>query len=391
LIVLIGTNSENGMRFTQENKMDRKIGLYIHIPFCIKKCKYCDFISFCDKNKYFDEYIDQLLIEAKEYKGMNVDTVFIGGGTPTVFNEKQIERLILGIREIFLISDDAEFSVESNPGTLSLEKLLALKRCGINRLSIGVQSFNDTELKAIGRIHNCNDAYKAVEDAKRVGFENINIDLMLNLPQQTINSLEKNLKTATVLDVSHISCYSLILEENTPLYNEYQNGVYTQATDDYDRELYHFTTQYLKEHGYNRYEISNFCKPLKECKHNIKYWSCKEYVGLGVAAHSYLDGIRYFNTSDFGEYINGEFHKPDREILSDTDKICEYMIMKLRMSEGINENEFFSLFGVRIEDIYKSELDKFQKLGLLIKKNSNYFLTDYGIDISNSVLCEFIR
>lgn len=375
----------------EENKMNKKCGLYIHIPFCKKKCKYCDFISFCDKNDYFDEYIDKLLAEAKEYQAKAVDTVFIGGGTPTVLNEEQLSRLILGLSKIFLLTTDKEFSVEANPGTLNDRKLSVLKECGVNRLSIGVQSFKDSELCDIGRIHSSRDAYDAVMMAKKAGFENINIDLMLNLPNQTKESLEMSLKTAVRLGVSHISCYSLILEENTPLYNEYKCGKFMQASDDYDRELYKFTTQYLKENGYNRYEISNYAKPSKECRHNIKYWSCEEYIGLGVAAHSYLDGVRFFNTSDFSEYLDGNFHNPDKEILTHTDKVCEYMIMKLRMSEGINEAEFFNLFGAKIDDIYKNELEKFLRLGLIKKQNGNYSLTDYGIDISNSVLCEFIR
>ena len=281
-------------------------GLYIHIPFCVKKCAYCDFVSYCNREADFDQYIKSVLAEAEEYKGEKIDTVFIGGGTPTILNHKQITSLAKGIGKIFDIKPNAEYTIEANPKTLSKEKLKALYECGINRISVGVQSFCDSELVAIGRIHNANEAYKTIEEIKKFGFDNFNIDLMLNLPNQTMGSLEKTLKTTIESEPSHVSCYSLILEENTPLWADYQKGKYTEPDDEFDRELYHFAVDYLKQYGYGQYEISNFAKKGMECAHNIKYWSCDEYIGLGVAAHSYYKGVRYYNTTSLAQYMKGE-------------------------------------------------------------------------------------
>ena len=365
-------------------------GLYIHIPFCIKKCKYCDFISFCDKDEYFDLYIDSLKKEAHHYKGEKIDTVFVGGGTPTVLKTHQLERLFGVIYDTFEILPDAEITIEANPKTLSKEKLLFLKKAGVNRISIGVQSFCDKELSLIGRVHNANEAYDTVREVIKSGFDNFNLDLMLNLPQQRKESLLDTLKTAVSLNPAHISCYSLILEEGTPLFDEYKSGEFTEPDDDYDRELYHIAVDFLKEHGYFRYEISNFSKKGRECRHNIKYWSCKDYIGLGVSAHSYVDGVRYRNTKDLKKYLSGEFHADDRVALSRDDKMAEYMIMKLRMDNGVSEEEFYSLFGKKITDIYKTSIDKFISGGFMEYKNGCYSLTDKGIDVSNSVLCEFV-
>lgn len=365
-------------------------GLYIHIPFCIRKCKYCDFISYCGKELYFDRYIDSLLTEAKEFEGSVIDTVFMGGGTPTILSCRQLKRLTDGIGSVFDIQKNAEYSIEANPKTLSKEKLEALKDGGINRISIGVQSFNDSELSAIGRIHNAESVYNTIRTVKESGFDNFNLDLMLNLPNQTMNSLKHTLETAVHSEPSHLSCYSLILEENTPLEKEYRSGKYKESDDEFDRELYHFTVDYLKKNGYDRYEISNFAKAGKECRHNIKYWNCDEYIGLGVAAHSYIDGVRSYNVQELEEYLKGNYHSEDKAVLNNDDKISEYMIMKLRMSEGINEEEFFRRFKISIKDRYSKQLDRFMKLGLIKYENGYYFLTDYGIDVSNSVLCEFV-
>ena len=365
-------------------------GLYIHIPFCIRKCSYCDFVSYCGKEEYFDSYIDSLLREASEYEGTKINTVFIGGGTPTIFGTEQIERLAEGICRIFDISPSAEYSIEANPKTLTEEKLYGMQKCGINRISIGVQSFCDEELKACGRIHNAAEAYKTVELVKKCGFDNFNLDLMLNLPNQTMESLSLTLETAVSLNPAHMSCYSLILEENTPLYEAYGNGKYEEPDEELDRELYHFTVDYLKKYGYNRYEISNFAKEGRECVHNIKYWSCDEYIGIGAAAHSYLNGVRYYNTAKLSEYIKGDYHTDDKIVLSKKDMISEYMIMKLRMCEGINGAVFRKKFGCGVEEIYSQQLTKFVNNGLIKHQNGFYFLSDYGIDVSNSVLCEFV-
>ena len=370
--------------------MDNYKGLYVHIPFCIRKCKYCDFVSFTDKADFFDAYIEKLLDEANEYKNTKLDTVFIGGGTPSVLSARQLKKLLDGINSIFCLSENCEFTIEANPKTLYEEKLTVLKESNINRLIIGIQSFNDEELKAIGRIHDAKTAYNTVELVKSFGFDNFNLDIMLNLPNQTEKSLKHTLLKAISLNPSHISCYSLILEENTPLFDEYKNGIYTETSDEYDRKLYHMVKEFLKNNGYEQYEISNFAKKGHYSKHNLKYWNCDEYIGLGVAAHSYLDGIRFYNTSRFDEYLNGFFHSEEKTILSEEDKISEYIIMRLRLLDGIFEKEFYKRFKKDFYSLYKNTIDKFIKADLMIKENNAYKLTERGMDISNSIMCEFV-
>ena len=365
-------------------------GLYIHIPFCVKKCKYCDFVSFTNKDDFFDAYIDKLIDEANEYSGEKIDTVFIGGGTPSVLSAKQLKKLITSITSIFKLTDSCEFTIEINPKTLDEDKLKVLKDCGVKRLSVGIQSFCDEELKAIGRIHDAKTAYNTVKLIKNYGFDNFNIDIMLGLPNQTKNSLEHTLKTAVSLNPTHISCYSLILEENTPLFLEYEKGIYPYISDEDDRELYSFTKTFLKNNSYEQYEISNFSKKGHESKHNLKYWNCDEYIGLGVAAHSYIDGTRFYNTSCFTEYLNGKSHCEEKTILSTEDKISEYIIMRLRLLDGIFEEEFYKRFNKDFYLLYKNQIDNFIKSGFIKYENKAYKLTDKGIDVSNSIMCEFV-
>lgn len=361
-------------------------GLYIHIPFCIKKCNYCDFVSFTEKDALFDEYIDALLLEAKEYETLSFDTVFIGGGTPTVLSPKQLERLLSGIRSTLKISDNAEFSIEANPKTLTEEKLITLYKNGVNRISIGVQSFIDSELSFLGRIHSSRDAISTIELAKKY-FDNFNLDLMFALPNQTKEDVLFSLKTAVSLSPAHISCYSLILEEGTPLFCEFEKGNLTLQDEDTDRNNFEAICNFLKENGYSRYEVSNFALDGFECRHNLKYWDCDEYIGLGLAAHSYFDGKRFYNTSDFKTYIEGNFH--DEFItLSEKDKMSEFMIMGLRKTNGIKISEFEKRFFKNPCNIYNME--KFQKLGLIINDGEKIRLTERGMDVSNSVLCEFV-
>lgn len=364
-------------------------GLYIHIPFCVQKCKYCDFVSFPDSESYHDKYIEALICEAENYSGSEFDSVFIGGGTPTVLGEHLLERLLAAINEKFRLSADCEFSVEANPKTLTAEKLGILQNGGVNRLSIGVQSFNDDELRRLGRIHSAKDAYNTVYMAKEYGFDNINIDLMSALPEQTGEKLMYSLKTAVELEPAHISCYSLILEDGTPFAAEYDSGKLIVPDEDTDRMMYRDTCEYLKRCGYNRYEISNFAKPEYECRHNIKYWSCDEYIGLGIAAHSYSDKTRFYNTCDLRDYINGNY-RGGENALSEKDMIEEFMIMGLRMTCGVSEREFFARFAKHMRDVYGAVTDKHIKGGFIRCADGRYFLTEKGIDVSNSVLCDFI-
>lgn len=362
-------------------------GLYIHIPFCLKKCSYCDFVSFSNKESYHEAYIDKLIQELLKYKNYNVDTIFIGGGTPTILAPELIERLLFTVRKHFPYSQ--EFSIEANPKTLDEQKLSILKKNGVNRLSIGIQSFNDNELKMLGRVHTALEGEQTILLAREY-IPNFNMDIMTALPLQTMNTLMNTLNKAISLNPTHISCYSLIIEENTPFYDLCRDGKMNLPTDEQDREMYHNICAYLKENGYNQYEISNFAKTGYECRHNIKYWKCEEYIGVGIAAHSYLDGKRFYNVSSMEKYLNGIYSENEPDILTREDKIGEFMIMGLRMNEGISEDEFKIRFGEKIEDLYSKQLNKFIRLGLINYNNKRYMLTERGFDLSNSILCEFL-
>ncbi len=364
------------------------IGLYIHIPFCIKKCKYCDFTSYVGCEDKFDAYLNAIFNEMKEYSGESANTVFIGGGTPSILSPKQITELMNNIHKNFNLSPDCEISMEANPGTLNTDKMHAMYDGGINRVSVGVQSFNDTELELVGRIHNAKTAYNNIWQLSEMGFNNINLDVMSALPFQNIKNLSNTLKKAIELPITHISAYSLILEDGTPLKAEYENGKFTLPTDDEDRKMYAYTVGFLKENGFMRYEISNFAKEGYECRHNKKYWSCDEYIGIGASAHSYIGNKRFSNTNNLQEYINGA--KRDITELTKNDKISEFMMMGLRTQKGVSEQEFKNRFGMEINNIFKNETEKFIKLGLMNYDGSYYSLSDRGFDISNSIMCEFI-
>lgn len=363
-------------------------GLYIHIPFCVQKCKYCDFVSYSGKETLADEYISALSREAQEYKGEKVDTIFIGGGTPSILTPHQINRITQMCFDTFDVDSGYEFTVEANPGTLSDDKITSMIEGGINRISVGVQSFNDNELRKIGRIHDSKTAYNTICKLNEKGFSNINIDLMTALPNQDMESLKKTLKTAVSLPVSHISAYSLIIEDGTPLENEYSKGLLNLPDEDTDREMYSYVIDCLRKNGFKQYEISNFAKKGCECRHNIKYWTGEEYIGLGVAAHSYIDSRRFYNTSDISEYIAGSGR--EMTVLTAEDKMSEFMITGLRMTDGVSATDFERRFGKSIENMYGEKIKEFVNLGLMECENNRYFLTRRGIDVSNSVLCEFV-
>lgn len=364
-------------------------GIYVHIPFCVRKCLYCDFVSYTGCESLYESYINALEKEMSNFAGEKADTVFIGGGTPTILEPVLSYRLLSLIRKNFDLSEDCEFTIEANPKTLDKEKLAVLKNGGVNRLSIGVQSFFDNELSAVGRIHTADEAEKTVLLAQKFGFENINIDIMSSLPYQTTETLKKSLEKAISLGASHISCYSLIVEENTPIQKKYDDGEYKYPDEQTDRQMYYTVNAVLKKHGFERYEISNFAKGSAVCRHNLKYWQGEPYIGLGVAAHSFDGNIRRSNTDSVFEYIAGNFEK-ERIQLTENDKIEEYMITGLRTSYGINKDCFLNKFGVELESVYKNVLNKFIKSGHIEYNNGAYRLTDAGIDVSNSILCEFI-
>ncbi len=365
------------------------LGLYVHIPFCIKKCAYCDFNSFAASDSQKEEYIDALIFEMSEYKNTPVDTVYIGGGTPTVLSLTLLKKLIENIKDNFRLSDNTEFTIEMNPKTADSEKLLMLSEMGVNRLSIGVQSFCDTELSALGRAHNAEDALAAIELSKKAGFGNISIDLMSAIPYQTNESFAKNIKTAIGQGVSHISCYSLILEEGTPLFEDAQKGVITLCDEDTEREMYEYAIAALSENGYKQYEISNFAKEGRMSRHNLKYWSMEEYIGIGLSAHSFLGNTRFSNTADISGYVRHDFGR-EKTVLGKNDLMSEFAFLGLRKTEGFSKKDFYDRFGQEVCDIFKAPLDKFIKTGFLIDENGKIRLSHEGISVSNQIMCEFL-
>lgn len=364
-------------------------GLYIHIPFCIKKCKYCDFNSFSACHEEKAAYLDALICEMEKYRGEKVNTIFIGGGTPTSLSEDLLELLLNNIQNTFVLTDTCEFTIEANPKTLSEKKLETLKKYGVNRLSIGVQSFRDDELLALGRVHTGVEAEDTIRLAKKY-FENISIDLMCAIPDQTKESFRKNLEKAFSLSPKHISCYSLILEEGTPLFDEFEKGNLVLPDEDTEREIYEIAVGEMEKHGYLQYEISNFAKAGFESAHNKKYWQCDEYIGIGLSAHSYLDGVRFSNTGDFSSYINGEFSSGEKEVLSKEDKMSEFMFLGLRMTEGVSKSEFETRFSQKIEKVFEKPLLKFKKMGMIEEKGDKICLSKRAISVSNQIMCEFI-
>ncbi len=364
-------------------------GLYIHIPFCIRKCRYCDFPSYSGLDKIFDKYIEALLIEAEFYRGQRFNTVFIGGGTPTHLSATQISRLLGGLSNVFEFSKSCEFSCEANPGTVTEDKLRALRDGGVNRLSIGVQSFCDRELEIIGRIHDSKTALETITLAKKY-FDNVNIDIMTALPGQTRESLMKTLDIGISLNPTHISCYSLILEEGTELKKMAENGEVLLPDEDEDREMYNMLCNRLLEAGYEQYEISNFARPDFQCRHNLKYWNTEEYIGLGAAAHSFVGNKRFANVSDVREYILNPGKRAEEIELTTSDRMSEYCMMTLRTVHGIDTEEFKRRFGKDFNEVYKEKPQRFVNLGLMKKTPHGYSLTRGGIDVSNSIMCEFL-
>lgn len=365
-------------------------GLYIHIPFCVKKCDYCDFVSFSGKETYLEGYIQKLAEEMKEYNGEKINSVFIGGGTPTVLSASLITRLCTDIKRYFNLSSDTEWTIEANPGTLTDEKIFSMLEGGINRISVGVQSFNDTELKAIGRIHNAQSAYDTVLKLNKAGFSNISIDLMESLPFQTEESFKSTLKTATELPLRHISVYSLIIEDNTPLKAKYDSGVFDLPDEDSDRDLYALTKDYLSGFGFNRYEISNYAMDGYESRHNLKYWNLDEYIGLGVAAHSFVGNKRFSNTDSLEKYLCGDFRSGESQLLTAEDLMGEYMMLGLRKTKGVNAFDFKMHFNRDIHSVYGNTLEKYIRTGFMKEENGFFSLTDKGLDVSNAIMCEFL-
>lgn len=372
-------------------KTKQSVSLYIHIPFCIKKCKYCDFLSFSSTEEGRNSYIRLLAEELKQKsiwtKDQMVISIFFGGGTPSILTKDQITYLMDVIYQYYTVEENAEITIEANPGTMTREKLKAYKEAGINRLSIGLQSTEDEELKRIGRIHTYEQFEENYHMARKVGFSNINIDLMSALPGQTMDSYERTLKKVLALEPEHISAYSLIVEDGTPLAGD-DLLLEMLPGEEIDRKMYHRTKELLQKAGYERYEISNYAKKGYACRHNMVYWQGGNYLGFGLGASSYFEGERFHNPMEMEEYHT--YQKEEAEVLSREDKMEEFMFLGLRMTEGIQKEEFQSRFGVSMESIYGKILEEQEKEGLILQNEKSVKLTERGLDVSNYVFCDYL-
>lgn len=373
-----------------------KIGIYVHIPFCKKKCDYCDFISYCGKDDLIEKYVDSVKKEINHVKiKSEITTIYIGGGTPSYIDSKFIVQILEKIKEKN-VAQDAEITIEVNPGTVTQEKLQDYIDCGINRISIGLQTTNDELLKQIGRIHNYEQFLETYKLAKKVGFKNINVDLMLGLPNQRIIDLKESLENVLRLAPKHISVYSLIVEDGTPIANKIKNEKLKLPDDELERNMYWYVKNTLELNGYKHYEISNFAKKGYESKHNMNCWNQMEYVGIGTAAHSYRDITRYSNTEDIKEYIKnvqkGEFEKNRiiHEIQKEEDSKKEFMLLGLRKIDGLKISEFKNKFGDNPIYLYRNELKKLSDEKLIIIQDDNIRLSNKGIDLANLVWEEFV-
>lgn len=391
--------------------------IYIHIPFCIKKCSYCDFLSApCDgdtRARYIDALINEIEYYGKRYgragKNIPVNSVFFGGGTPSAIDGEHIANILGAVREHYYIVENAEVTVECNPGTIDEHKLACYREAGVNRLSIGLQSADDDELKSIGRIHTYEEFVSGYRMAREQGFKNINIDIMSALPNQTVESYGDTLRKVIELKPEHISAYSLILEEGTPLYEKItalENAGQTTGLPDEDteREMYYMTGRLLGEAGYHRYEISNYATDGLRCYHNMAYWKREDYLGLGLGASSCMENVRTKNITDLNKYIDilsdGEkqglpeaVRETDETIeLSEEDMMAEFMFLGLRMTEGVSKAQFNRCFSRDYNTVYGKLTDKLIGEGLMemAENGDNLRLTELGVDVSNMVMCQFL-
>lgn len=378
--------------------MKKDLGLYIHIPFCVKKCEYCDFLSWNAEEEERQQYVAALLSEIESYrefaKGYRVSTIFIGGGTPSVLLPKQMEDILQKIYEIFELERRPEITVEVNPGTVDEEKLQCYKENGVNRLSMGLQSVKDEKLRLLGRIHTYQEFVESYELARKAGFDNISIDLISSVPGQTLQEWKEELETAAAQNPEHISVYQLIIEEGTPFYEKYAEHPELLPDEETSREIYLWTGKFLKEAGYEQYEISNYAKPGKESRHNLKYWERGDYLGLGLGAASMVRNIRMSNTKDMRTYLE-RCDKPktmreDVQFLEEPRQMEEFMFLGLRKTRGVSKKEFKRIFGREMDMVYEKALHKCLENGMLLEHKDRIFLSEEGTLLSNMVLSEFL-
>ncbi len=382
----------------------KKLAIYIHIPFCVRKCLYCDFLSAPASDETREQYVQALCREIREerksYVNYKIETIFLGGGTPSLLSGEQLDRILGTVFDAYQVADDCEISMEVNPGTVTKEKLKAYKRAGVNRLSIGMQSAVEEELQSLGRIHSSEDAFDTYELAIKTGFNNINIDLMSAIPGQTKESWKESLKRILDLEPApaHVSAYSLIIEEGTPFFE----NTPTLPDEDTEREMYKITNDILSEAGYLRYEISNYAKPGFACRHNCTYWERGSYAGFGIGAASLVEQVRFSNTRNLKDYLGKYLKnatvaiKENRQELSVEEQMEEFMFLGLRMMRGVSAGKFSDLFGKTIEQVYPGIVEKYCRQGLLQKipeqgsGEVRIALTERGIDVSNVIMADFL-
>ena len=387
----------------------KELELYVHIPFCVRKCAYCDFLSAPadtqERTLYIDALTEEIRARKNDFNAYRVSTIFLGGGTPSILEGDDSARIFRALQENFDISDDAEITMEVNPGTVTEEKAASWRKSGVNRLSIGLQSADDRELKMLGRIHTYREFLDTWKIVREAGFENVNVDLISATPGQNLRSWSETLRKAADLGPEHISAYSLIVEEGTPFYERYGDGsgededkgnhLPPLPDEDTEREIYKATEKILAEYGYHRYEISNYAKTGYECRHNLGYWERKEYLGLGLGASSLLSECRFHNTADMGKYLRlyenaGTDICEDIEHLSVEDQMEEFMFLGLRKTVGISVDDFRKAFGKEIREVYGEQMRKLEEQRLIEYSGNRVRLTERGTDISNYVFSEFM-
>lgn len=369
------------------------IGLYVHIPFCNSKCNYCDFVSFANINSEVRaQYIMRLCEEIKSYSvtpKIKINTIFFGGGTPSHLTPDEIEKIVKAINDTFDVSPECEFTVEANPKTMTPEKLVSYKSCGVNRISIGLQSIHDNELKKLGRIHNFDDFLASYEIVRKVGFKNVSVDIMFGIPYQTKESLSQTLEKVISLSPEHISAYGLILEEGTPFFK--MRDRLPLPDEECEADMYELISESLASAGYGHYEISNFAKSGFECLHNLKYWHDDEYIGVGIAAHSYFKGCRFGNTTALDAYLTRQFDEiKATNHLTEEDRRFEYAMMNLRLSSGLSLSEYSARFGMSFTAGKEEKIKEYEKYGLVKLEADRITLTERGFYLSNTVLSDLL-
>jgi oxygen-independent coproporphyrinogen III oxidase len=380
--------------------MEKITAAYLHFPFCVRKCPYCDFVSFENCLEKRGEYTDALIkeIEQTEKSGTALQTIYMGGGTPSLFSPDQIRRILTALEERFGIRNNAEITIEANPGTVDLKSLSGYRKAGVNRISIGVQSFSDPLLCTLGRIHSGEQARKAIEAAKSAGFSNISCDLMTGLPGQSLEDAEESLRILLEYGVPHISFYALTLEEGTPYYGKYRTHDELLPDPDLERTMYNKLLIKLRSAGYRHYEISNSAKPGFESRHNLTYWKALPYYGFGCGAYSYRNNMRQGYTGDLNIYLK-EISKPDpdlaavlvdSEVIGSEERKKEFMLLGFRLMEGVSPEEFYLRFGERMENLFAVNLKRLSGRGLILFENGRYRLSDAGLDFANEVFREFV-